>query len=461
MITAHEIATALRPALIEAPSVGPMRFRRAVVDSRKARRGDVFIALKGEHTDGHLYVDDAARRGATAAIVERRVDVEVAQYVVPDALVALQSLARVRRQARTKLKVVGVTGSVGKTTTKELTAAVLATRYPTLKNEGNLNSEIGLPMVLLEATQRHRRAVLEMGMWAPGEIALLCEIAQPEVGIVTMVGPVHLERMGTIEAIEREKGALAEALPEDGVAVLNADDPRVAAMARRTQAHVITYGLAPEADVRAEDIESHGLAGVRFTLVHGDERAAVYSRLPGRALVSNALAAAAAGLVDGIELDDIAQALSEAQVPSRLTAHPGPNGSIVVDDAYNASPASMRAALDLLGEVRGRKVAVLGDMRELGSVEREAHTEIGRYAAQVADTIVAVGELGRWIGDAAIHAGHQDVHIVLEKAEVAPLLRGRLGPGDVVLLKASRALALETVREELTAGVEPEPEAVR
>lgn len=449
MITAKEIATALRPALIRAPSVGPMRFRHAVVDSRKAGRGDVFVALKGENVDGHDYVAHAASRGAAGAIVERQVDADIAQYVVPNALTALQDLARLRRASRPKLKVVGITGSVGKTTTKELVAAVLGTRYPLLKNEGNLNSEIGLPLVLLELTTRQRRAVLEMGMWAPGEIAFLCDIAAPEVGIVTNVGPSHMERLGSLDAIADAKAELVEALPEDGVAILNADDPLVAAMADRTQANVLTFGVGQTADVRAEEIESHGLAGVNFVLVHGVERAAVYSHLPGRAMVHNALAAAAAGIVDGLSVAEVAEALSEAQVPTRLVACRGVNGSTLIDDTYNASPASMRAALDLLGEVPGRKIAVLGDMRELGAAETEGHRSVGRRAAEVADIIYAVGDLGRWIGDAAIQAGHGDVHIMFDKSEVAEALLPRLQPGDVVLLKASRALELETLLDEM------------
>ena len=449
MITAIEIATALRPALIRAPAVGPLKLRHAVVDSRKARKGDLFVALKGENVDGHDFVADAASRGATGAIVEREVQADVAQYVVPSALMALQNLARQRRESRPKLEVVGITGSVGKTTTKELTAAVLDVCYHVLKNEGNLNSEIGLPLVLLDLTKRHNRAVLEMGMWAPGEIALLCDIARPETGIVTNVGPSHLERMGSIVAITDAKAELVESLPEDGAAILNVDDARVAKMAERTNANVITYGLSLKADVRAVDIDSKGLSGVRFDLLHGDERATVYSRLPGRAMVHNALAAAAAGIVHGVELQDIAQALSETQIPTRLSAHPGVNGSTIVDDSYNASPASMRAALELLGEVPGRKIAVLGDMRELGSAERDGHFGVGQYAAEVADLIYCVGELGRWIGDAAIQAGHGDVHILLDKSEIAPKLLPQLAPGDVVLLKASRAMAFETVRAEL------------
>ncbi len=449
MITAKEIATALRPALIRAPSVGPMRFRHAVVDSRKARRGDIFVALKGERVDGHDYVAHAASRGAAGAIVERQVDADVAQYVVPNSLVALQDLARMRRQSRARLKVVGITGSVGKTTTKELVAAVLGTRYAVLKNEGNLNSEIGLPMALLELTTRHRRAVLEMGMWAAGEIAFLCDIASPEVGIVTNVGPSHMERLGSIEAIADAKAELVEALPEDGVAILNADDPRVLGMGERTRAHVMTYGLERSADVRAEEIETHGLAGVSFVLAHAGQREPVYSRLPGRAMVHNALAAAAAAVVDGLSVAETATALSEAQVPTRLAACRGGNGSTIIDDTYNASPASVLAALDLLGESKGRKIAILGDMRELGDAEAEGHRDVGRRAAEVADVIYAVGDLGRWIGDAAVQAGHDAVHIVLDKAEIAPQLLPDLRPGDVVLLKASRAMEFETLLEEL------------
>jgi UDP-N-acetylmuramoyl-tripeptide--D-alanyl-D-alanine ligase len=449
MITAKELATALRPTLIQAPSVGPLKFRRAVVDSRKARRGDIFFALKGERVDGHDFVAQAAQRGAAGAVVARAVDADIAQYVVPDPLAALQRIATQRRSERPKVKVVGVTGSVGKTTTKELIAAVLATRYSTLKSEGNLNSEVGLPLMLLELTQRHRRAVLEMGMWAPGEIALLCEIAQPDVGVVTNVGPSHLERMGSMEAIAKEKGDLPAALSEDGVAVLNADDPIVAAMADRTRAHVITYGVSKRADVRAEKVQSHGLAGVRFELVHGDNREPVHLRLPGRALVPNALAAAATALVDEMELDEIAVALSESRIDTRVAAHPGVRGALIIDDTYNASPASMHAALDLLSEVRGRKFAVLGDMRELGDAETEGHRDVGRHAAEVADAIYAVGELGREIGEAARAAGHGDVRIVADKSEIAATLAPELQDGDVVLLKASRALELETLVDEL------------
>ena len=262
-------------------------------------------------------------------------------------------------------------------------------------------------------------------MWAPGEIALLCEIAQPEIGVVTMVGPVHQERLGTIEAIAWEKSQLPASLPGYGVAVLNADDPRVMAMAERSAAHVITFGLAVTADVRADDVQSHGLAGVNFMLVRGVERAPVYSRLPGRAMVHNALAAAAVGIVDGLPLADVAAALSALPRASRMCVHRGRRGSTIIDDTYNASPASMLAALDLLGESAGRKIAVLGDMRELGSVEAEGHRDVGRRAAEIADVVYAVGELGRMIGKAGIEAGHRDVRIVVSKDGIATWVGAR------------------------------------
>ncbi len=452
MITSDELAIALRPFLVRAPLTAPARFRHAVVDSRKAGAGDLFVALPGERTDGHAFVADAAARGARGALVEREVPVAIAQYVVRDPLAALQAAAARRRAACARLKVVGITGSVGKTTTKEIVASVLSTKYAVLKNAGNLNSEIGMPLVLLELTKKHRRAVLEMGMWAEGEMAQLCALAKPDIGVVTMVGPVHMERLGTIDAIAREKGVLPASLPSAGVAVLNGDDARVAAMASQTRAHVITFGLGAEADVRAEDIESHGLAGVRFTLVHGGEREAVHSHLPGRALVHNALAAAAVGVVDGLTVPEVAQALSEAPANVRFSVHAGIGGSTIIDDTYNASPASMLAALDLLAEMPGRKIAVLGDMRELGDAEAEGHREVGERAGAVADVVVAVGELGRIIGETAARAGDADVRFAEEAGKVAGVIGPLLRDGDVVLVKASRALALEAVAEELRAG---------
>jgi UDP-N-acetylmuramoyl-tripeptide--D-alanyl-D-alanine ligase len=342
-----------------------------------------------------------------------------------------------------------VTGSLGKTTTKELAAALLAARYPVLKNEANYNNEIGLPLTLLELTHRHRRAVLEMAMRAQGEIRTLCEIARPEVGVVTNVGPSHQERLGSLEAIAAAKAELVESLPPHGVAVLNGDDPLVRTMAGRTKARPLLFGTSPAADVRATEIASRGLEGVSFRLHWQGESALARIRLPGRHNVANALAAAAVALADGMSPAEVADALEGAPVSSRIQVRRGRGGCTILDDTYNASPASMAAALDLLAELPGRRIAVLGDMRELGAAERESHLAAGRRAAETADVIHTVGEVAGIIAEAAREAGHDSTHHWSTKEEAGEALAADLRPDDVVLLKASRAMALETLLDAL------------
>ncbi len=299
-----------------APPAGAL-LTKAVVDSRQAGPGSLFIALPGERTDGHTYVNHAFSRGAQAALVSRPVDApcllidarrpqalslptagEPVCILVDDPLVALQRVAAAWR-ARFSPRVVGITGSVGKTTTKEITAAVLRQRFATLKNQGNLNNEIGLPLTVLELNEQHQRVVLEMGMYDLGEIAQLCRIARPQVGVVTNVGPVHLERLGTIERVAQAKTELVQALPADGVAVLNADDPLVTAMAGQTEAQVFWYGLSPKAHLWADEIEGEGLDGIRFRFHYQHEVLHVRVPLLGRHSVHTALRAAAVGLVEG------------------------------------------------------------------------------------------------------------------------------------------------------------------
>ncbi|MBN1656749.1 MAG: UDP-N-acetylmuramoyl-tripeptide--D-alanyl-D-alanine ligase [Anaerolineae bacterium] len=473
----------------------------AVVDSRAAVPGCLFVALRGERHDGHEFISQAIEKGAVAVIAERP-DVsglralgcrvldatgkhgwdtpspsEAVCIVVPDSLAALQQVAAFWRRKH-EVRVVGITGSIGKTMTKEMTASVLSRRYATLKSEGNYNNEIGLPLTLLHLAAGHERVVLEMGMYDVGEIAALAHIALPQVGVVTNVGPSHLERLGTMERIALAKAELPQALPpaaRGGVAILNADDDRVRAMAGQTQAQVVTYGLAADADVRASDVASEGLEGIRFRIHHAGDTLHVRVPLLGRHSVHTALAATAVGLVEGLDWAEVMEGLHRPgpaeSTQLRLVAVPGPAGSTILDDTYNASPASTTAALTLLHDLaRGsghkrasagreapgarRAIAVLGEMYELGSYEEEGHRLVGRRARDVADVLVVVGRLGQEIGRAALASGmpRPAVHMVEDNAAAIKLLRDTIRPGDLVLVKGSRGMGMEEIVNGLSAA---------
>jgi len=425
-------------------------FDRAVIDSRQVQPGDLFFALRGEHRNGHDFVQDALARGAAGLVVERPLEAppEVAVFQVSDSLSALQRLAAHWR-ARHDVRVVGVTGSVGKTTCKEIIAAVLGTRRRVLKSTANLNTEIGLPLTLLELTADHQCSVLEMAMYGPGEIDLLCHIARPQIGVVTNVGPVHLERLGSIAAIAAAKAELVAALPPDGVAVLNGDDPSVAAMASRTKAHVLLYGQSQHCHIRGDDLASHGLEGISFRLTYEGRDRRVEAPLPGRHHLYPALAAAAVGLAEGMTLAEVATALREARPELRLRVLTASGGATILDDSYNASPQSMLAALDLLAELPGRRIALLGEMRELGTAEEEGHRQVGQRAVACADLVMVVGERARPLYEAARAQGPAEVRFLASTQEAAPILREELQPGDYLLVKASRAVALESVVDAL------------
>jgi UDP-N-acetylmuramoyl-tripeptide--D-alanyl-D-alanine ligase len=443
----------------------------AVIDSRLAIPGCLFIALSGEKVDGHDFVEDAFRRGAAVALVEKDIpgcdtidlragslDGTTIPVVDPkkplhlclrveNSLKALQKIAGTWRQRLTEVRVIGITGSVGKSTTKELTANVLAVRYSTLANESNLNNEIGLPLTMLKITEAHRRVVLEMGLYVPGDIAFLCGIARPQVGVLTMIGPVHLGRAGSLEAIVNGKAELVEALPADGTAILNYDDERVRAFATRTKAKVFMYGLNPEADLWADNIEGLGLEGVSFDMHYAGETLHVHLPLLGQHSVHTALRASAVGLTEGLNWQEIIEGLLTPSTQLRLVAVNGPGNSLLIDDTYNASPDSMIAALNLLEELDGRKVAVLGDMLELGEVEESGHRMVGARAKEVVDFLLAVGEKARWIADEAHLQGLSSDRIAQfsTAAEAGEFLRKSIGEGDVVLVKGSRALRLDEI----------------
>jgi UDP-N-acetylmuramoyl-tripeptide--D-alanyl-D-alanine ligase len=425
------------------------------------------VALPGERTDGHLFVGDAVAGGASAVLVEREVALppgaDAAIVRVADSLRALQDLAAWWRD-RFAVRVVGITGSTGKTLAKEVTADVLARTLSVLRNEGNLNSETGLPMTLLRLEPSHEVAVLEMGMYTTGEIARLVEISRPAVGVVLAVHPTHLERAGSLERIAQAKAELPQGLPADGLAVLNADDPRVAAMAALTPATVRTFGLGEAADVRATDVVSEGLSGVAFTLraPWGEQR--VRSAAPGQHLVHHALAAAAVAEHLAVPLAEVAAALETgSHAPHRMAIEELPSGVTLVDDTYNASPISVSAALRFLAETpvgSGRRLAVLGDMLELGPDERALHERIGAEAATVLDALVAVGERGRWIGEAARGAGLPRVAFAPDADAAGAVVDQALSPvaGDVLLVKGSRGIALDRLVAALT-GRAPDEEA--
>ncbi len=471
------IADAIEALTNIRPSVSTV-ITEAAIDSRHAIPGSLFVAIPGEKVDGHNYIAEAFKRGASFALTQRDADTNAsfrtfdlrslsstesiteADLAVPvcfrvdNTVTALQQIARFWRR-KLNVRVIGVTGSVGKSTTKEMAAEVLSTRYRTLKSPGNLNNEIGLPLTLLKLSAGHQRAVMEMGFYVPGEIALLCDIALPQVGVVTNVGTVHAERAGSQEAIARGKAELVQALPPapEGVAILNFDDAWVRQMEEKTKARVFFYGLSQEAHLWADQVEGLGLEGIRFRIHYQGETLHVKIPLIGRHSVHTALRAAAVGLAEGMNWQEILEGLSQGHTQLRLAAVRSESGALLLDDTYNASPESMLAALNLLDELDGRKIAVLGDMLELGPYERGGHEMVGLRAAQVTDVLLTLGERARIIAEAARRAGMKKSS-VLEFDELEPVvewLNSNLLPEDVVLIKGSHGLRMDRITNVLEA----------
>lgn len=465
MIAIADVVEALagrRPAWGEQPLTG------AAHDSRHIEDGMLFVALQGERVDGHDFVGQAFEKGAVLALIEHSVgddfpvldlsanakldDAPSSPFclLVENSLEALQAVAHFWRR-QLELRVVGITGSVGKTTSKELIAEVLAQRATTFRSAGNYNNEIGLPLSVLGIGRQHRFAVLEMGFYVPGEIAFLCDIAQPQVGVVTNIGTVHAERAGSQQAIYEGKAELVQALPKDGVAILNYDDPLVRKMADLSTAPVFFYGQDPEADLWADEIEGMGLDGVRFRLHYKGEVLHIRVPMIGRHSVHTALRAAAEGLVEGLDWQLILTGLRIGHPQLRLVAAETSSGAILLDDTYNASPESTVAALNLLDELEGRKVAVLGDMLELGRYEHQGHQMVGNLAANVADLLVTVGARAKIIAETARQAGLAAKDVAeFENAKAAlTYLKQQLTSEDVVLVKGSRAMHMDNIVPEL------------
>ncbi|MDP4014840.1 MAG: UDP-N-acetylmuramoyl-tripeptide--D-alanyl-D-alanine ligase [Candidatus Nanopelagicales bacterium] len=431
-----------------------------VADSREVSPGDLFVAIAGDRVDGHDFVDQAMSLGARGVLAER--EVPAPAVIVPDSLAALGQIASHVRGSLPEAKVVGVTGSSGKTTTKDLMASVMGWRGPVVAPVGSYNTELGLPLTVLTADAGTRTLVLEMGARGSGHVEYLCGIARPDVGVVLNVGSAHLGEFGSRANIAASKAELVGCLPPEGTAVLNADDNAVLAMRQMTTANVVTFGVSAGSDVRVVDVSLDDCARPTFDLEYRGKRAAVRLRLSGEHNVMNAAAAAAVGLSLGLPLSEVAQALGEAAPGKwRMQVQVTPGGVTVVNDAYNANPESMAAGLKaLVSMARSRGVrcwAVLGEMRELGPGSAEAHDAIGRLAVRLdVPKLIAVGPGARAIHQAASHEGSWSGESawVPDAASALGVLVEGLRPTDIVLVKASRAVGLEGVAEGLMADSE-------
>jgi UDP-N-acetylmuramoyl-tripeptide--D-alanyl-D-alanine ligase len=412
------------------------------IDSRKVKPGDLFVAFKGERVDGHNYLADAKARGAVAALVERRVESDLAQVEVESAELALGDLASAVRAQR-NARVIGITGSNGKTTVKTLTASILSRHGRAHVNTGSYNNEIGLPLTLLSMPEDAEYAVLEMGAGKPGDIEYLAAIARPDIGLVNIIAPAHLERMGTIEMVAETKGALYHALPADGVAVINADDAFASFfMGLAGGRRILRFGLDHKADVGAEILEQR-VDGSRFVLSTPQGDAEVQLPLAGRHNIANALAASTIALALEVPLDTIVAGLEQASaVEGRLRRIDAPGGWTLIDDSYNANPSSMHAAIDTLALATGERWLVLGDMAELGAEARALHAEVGRHARERGiDRLFAVGPLSA----AAVEAfGAGGKHFV-DKPALVGALRAELRAGITCLVKGSHSSGMEQV----------------
>ena len=431
---------------------GKISIDKISTDSRTLKRGELFVALRGENFDAHNFVESAAKGGAAGAIVHSnwmgKIPANFALIRTEDTLQAYQNLAANYRNSLS-LNVVAITGSNGKTSTKDFTAAVLGRRFRVTKTQGNFNNHVGLPRTMLEATSQDEVAVWEIGMNHPGEVAVLAKLAAPDAAIITNVGVAHIEFMGSREAIAVEKGALAQAVGPEGTVILNADDPFSKSIAARTSAKVILAGTT-EGTVRASEI-TQSANGTDFTILEGAHRCRAQLPMPGLHMVQNALLGVAAGRIFGLSLEDCAAGLAAAPLTKARLQIKEIHGVQFIDDSYNANPDSVEAALRTLVELDadGKRIAVLGEMRELGDESERSHCEVGETAAVLGvDHVIAIGNVAAAISNAAERAGLGNSRAVNSTTEAAEILVKIAEPGDLVLIKGSRAARTERVMEE-------------
>jgi len=418
--------------------------------------------------NGHQFVQAAFDNGAVLALIDQELPPPLNTFDlrpgyfntkemglklpmclrVKDVLSALHTFATAWRRKH-PIPTIGITGSVGKTSTKELTASLLAEKFTVLKNPGNRNNEIGLPITLLALEPSHEFAVLEMGFYVPGEIRTLCEIAHPQIGVVTNIGTVHAERAGSQEIIAKGKAELIESLPSapEGIAILNKDDERVWNMRHNTQAQIFSYAISNNADLTASEITTHGLEGLSCTLTYQGKNHTIHSPLMGAFSAYTILCASAVALIAGLGWDQIEAGLAKSQIDIRMQQNILSNGVIVLDDTYNASPASTIAALDLLKGLEGRRVAILGDMLELGVYERSGHESVGEAAAKAADVLILVGMRSKSTAKAAILQGfpEKNIHWYPDSNQAAELASKTVQQGDIVLIKGSNSMQMSKI----------------
>lgn len=430
---------------------GAVSIKSISTDTRTISGGELFIPLVGENYDGHDYIHEALAKGATGCLTDRDIDGTMTGKLmvkVDDTLGGLQAIAAFVRMPL-KAKVLAITGSTGKTTTRAICEKIIRSRFNTVSSRASFNNEVGVPLTLLKANDETEVIILEMAMRGLGQIARLCEIAKPDIGCITNVGKTHYELLGSEENIGKAKGELVESIPGNGIVVLNIDDVFTDRYRDLTPARVITYGLDARADIRAENITMADRCPVFDLLIDGQS---YYVRLGlmGRHNVYNAMAAAGMALAAGVDAVDIVKGLAGAENESmRMQVEMTADGVTVINDTYNANPDSMRAALTILADYEsGSKIAVLGDMLELGDISIAEHRSLGRFTAKAGiDMLVTVGNLAREISHAAIEAGlkHDSVHHCVDHDTAVRFVKNRLKPGDVVLAKASRALMFEKI----------------
>ena len=431
---------------------GNVSIDKISTDSRTLKRGELFVALRGENFDGHKFVEAAVKTGAAGAIVDLgwkgKVPDNFTVIRVEDTLQAYQTVAANYRKSL-PIRVLAITGSNGKTSTKDFTAAVLGRRFRVTKTQGNFNNHVGLPRTMLEATSQDEVAVWEIGMNHPGEVAALAKIAAPDAALITNIGIAHIEFMGSREAIAAEKGALAEAIGPQGSIILNADDPFSKNIATRTHAKIIFAGTTA-GTIRAGEI-TQSAHGSDFTILEGAHRCRAQLPVPGLHMVQNAMLAVAAGRLFGLSLEEAAAGLVAAPLAKARLQIRQINGVQFIDDSYNANPDSMKAALRTLVELDadGKRIAVLGEMRELGKESARGHREVGETAAELGvDQLIAIGDMGAAIAEAAQQAGLEKTAAVGSISEAAEMLTEITAPGDLVLIKGSRTARTERVLEE-------------